>query len=241
MAWLLGAGIGMMVGGPLGAVVGGALQHVFTKGASSVSPSRSGQAAKPEQLFISHLVAILTKISMADGSISDSERKTIHDFFSKGLKYKGLELKFIDAMIAETQRVNPDLFQICKAFDGFAGKEQRLILLDMVYQVVVSDNVITKGEEEAIHTVVAALGIGKEEHEQIKSRYAIAKKDDHYATLGLRPSADEGEIKKAYRQLAAQYHPDKVSHLGPELVAFSEEKFKTINDAYATVRKEKNF
>ena len=240
MGWLLGAGIGFMFGGPLGAVVGGALQHVMSKGAQAPSTGRA-TAHRQEQVFISCLVAILTKISMADGSMSEAERKTIHNFFSRGLHYRGMELRFIDAMIAETQRVNPDLYEVCKVFDQFASKPQRLLILDLVYQVVVADHVVTKGEDEAIRQIIASLGIGKEEHEHIKSRYALAKKRDHYATLGLTPTVDIKEIKRAYRQLAFQYHPDKVAHLGPELVAFSEKKFKSINYAYSAVRKERNF
>lgn len=229
-----------MFGGPLGAVVGGALQHVLSKGTRAPSTGRA-TGHRQEQVFISCLVAILTKISMADGSMSEAERKTIHNFFSRGLHYRGMELRFIDAMIAETQRVDPDLYQICKAFDQYASKQQRLLILDLVYQVVVADHVVTKGEDEAIQQIIAFLGIGKEEHEHIKSRYALAKKRDHYATLGLTPTVDIKEIKRAYRQLASQYHPDKVAHLGTELVAFSEKKFKGINNAYSAIRKERNF
>ncbi len=240
MGWLMGAGIGFMLGGPLGAVVGGAMQHVLSRRAPSLSRPHGG-SPKGEQVFISYLVAILAKIAMADGSISDHERKTIHNFFSRGLHYRGMELKFIDAMIEETQRVNPDLHQVCMAFDKVASREQRLLLVDLIYQVVVTDHVVTKEEEEAIRQVVTALGISQEEHERIKSRYALAKKHDHYTTLGLKTSASSGEIKKTYRQLASQYHPDKVSHLGPELIAFTEKKFKGINEAYTAIRKERHF
>lgn len=240
MGWLLGAGFGFMLGGPLGAVVGGALQHVLSR---RTQPPSTGQGIAPrqEQVFITYLVAILTKICMADGSISEAERKTIHNFFSRGLHYKGMELRFIDALIGETHRTDPDLYQICKAFDQVANKQQRLLLLDLVYQVVTTDQVVTKSEREAIQQVVSAVGIEKDEHEHIKLRYAPAKKSDHYHTLGLKPTVDNSEIKRAYRQIASQYHPDKVSHLGPELIAFSEKKFKSINDAYTAIRKERNF
>ncbi len=240
MGWLLGAGIGFMFGGPLGAIVGGALQHGLSRGTQTLSTDQV-TAPRQEQVFITYLVAILTKICMADGSISEAERKTIHNFFSRDLHYKGMELRFIDAIIGETQRTDPDLYQICKAFDQLANKQQRLLLLDLVYQVVTTDHVVTKSEREAIQQVVSAVGIGKDEHEHIKLRYAPAKKSDHhYHTLGLKPTADISEIKRAYRQLASQYHPDKVSHLGPELIAFSEKKFKSINEAYSAIRKERN-
>ena len=50
---------------------------------------------------------------------------------------------------------------------------------------------------------------------------------DYYKTLGVSKSADEKEIKKAYRKLARQYHPDK--NPGDNT---AEEKFKEINEAY---------
>jgi DnaJ like chaperone protein len=238
MGWLLGTGIGFIMAGPLGAVVGGALQHVL----SGQSRPRTGTeriAAQGEQAFISNLVAIMTKICMADGNISDEERKTIHVFFSKSLGYHGAEIRFIDALMEETERVNPDLHEVCKAFDQFAVHEQRLLLLDLLYHIALVDHVLTEGEMKAIQVVVGSLGITPEEHDRIKSRYSQAKHQDHLATLGMNPSASNEEIKKAYRQLASQYHPDKVSHLGPELIQFSEKKFKEINEAYAALKKKR--
>lgn len=49
---------------------------------------------------------------------------------------------------------------------------------------------------------------------------------DYYQTLGVSRDADEKEIKKAYRKLARQYHPDVYS--GPD----ADTKFKEINEAY---------
>ena len=51
------------------------------------------------------------------------------------------------------------------------------------------------------------------------------------AVLGLYEGAKPAEIKKAYRELAGKYHPDRVAHLGPELVELTSEKLKQINAA----------
>jgi DnaJ like chaperone protein len=45
------------------------------------------------------------------------------------------------------------------------------------------------------------------------------------------------EIKQRYRSLSKQYHPDGVSHLGPEFRAMAEKKMKEINEAYDYFRK----
>jgi curved DNA-binding protein CbpA len=50
--------------------------------------------------------------------------------------------------------------------------------------------------------------------------------------LNLPPDADQEAIKAAYRKLANQYHPDKVSHLGKEFQDLAERRFKEIQEAY---------
>jgi molecular chaperone DnaJ len=56
---------------------------------------------------------------------------------------------------------------------------------------------------------------------------------DYYALLGVQRDADEGEIKKAYRRLAMQFHPDRV---GPDEKVAAEERFKEITEAYEVLR-----
>ena len=58
----------------------------------------------------------------------------------------------------------------------------------------------------------------------------MAEKRDYYEVLGLDKSADEAAIKKAYRRLAKQYHPD----MNPDSKE-AEEKFKEVNEAYSVL------
>ncbi|HDL10002.1 MAG TPA: molecular chaperone DnaJ [Candidatus Omnitrophica bacterium] len=57
-------------------------------------------------------------------------------------------------------------------------------------------------------------------------------KRDYYEILGVPRNASKEEIKQAYRRLAMQYHPDRVS---PEKKKEAEEKFKEISEAYAVL------
>jgi DnaJ like chaperone protein len=63
-------------------------------------------------------------------------------------------------------------------------------------------------------------------------------KKDPYETLGVTGGDSPEEITRAYRRLAAQYHPDKVQHLGEEFRQLAEKRFKEIQEAYDAVKKQ---
>jgi DnaJ like chaperone protein len=58
---------------------------------------------------------------------------------------------------------------------------------------------------------------------------------DPCSILGVNHGASTEEIKKAYRHLANQYHPDKLAHLGEEFRVLAESRFKEIQQAYQTL------
>ena len=57
-----------------------------------------------------------------------------------------------------------------------------------------------------------------------------------YKILEIQRGASQEDIKKAYRQLAGKYHPDKVEHLGDEFKTLADERFKKIQQAYQELR-----
>ena len=55
--------------------------------------------------------------------------------------------------------------------------------------------------------------------------------EDAYKVLGVSPDATDDEVKRAYRKLALEHHPDKVAALGEDVRRAAEKKFQQINDA----------
>ncbi|MBW2171599.1 MAG: DnaJ domain-containing protein [Deltaproteobacteria bacterium] len=64
-----------------------------------------------------------------------------------------------------------------------------------------------------------------------------AAESDPYHILGVQPGASKEEIRAAYKKLAAQYHPDKVQHLGKEFQELAHKKFVAIQKAHDTLMK----
>lgn len=82
-------------------------------------------------------------------------------------------------------------------------------------------------------------GQGAGQSSSKEGRRKPGEKDDafYYSILGLTPSASEVDIRKAYRRLMSQYHPDRVATLGEDLQRAAAEKAKTINEAYQIIER----
>ena len=62
-------------------------------------------------------------------------------------------------------------------------------------------------------------------------------KRDYYDVLGLSKSSSSSEIKKAYRKLAKEYHPDKLSGMSEGIINLAKEKFQLIQESYEYLTK----
>jgi DnaJ-domain-containing protein 1 len=82
----------------------------------------------------------------------------------------------------------------------------------------------------------------QEEQNQQKQSNSNTFRDEKYygRVLGLKGKTTKDDIKRSYRELVAQYHPDKVTHLGPKLKVLAEQEMKEINEAYAYLKKRYN-
>ncbi len=98
--------------------------------------------------------------------------------------------------------------------------------------------------------IAAFLRIKEYEQQTMENKYRYgyqgsasspADSEKRYrAVLGVQSNDEFAVIKKAYRKLSMQYHPDKVAHLGDEFKGVAEEKMKEINAAYDFFKKKHN-
>jgi DnaJ like chaperone protein len=63
--------------------------------------------------------------------------------------------------------------------------------------------------------------------------------DANYQILGLSPSCSDLELKKAYRSICLQFHPDKLQNLGPAVTQAGQAKFLRVKTAYESIKNDR--
>ena len=192
--------------------------------------------------FVWLLVHILVKISQLDGHVSKDEVQTIQRFFQQNLRYNQTQMNWVKNLIKEATSSTETLEMLLEEFRSTFAYEPRLILLELIYQIVYTKDPVPENELAAARKIASFLEISDYDHRTVEAKYryqrqraaqeAVDSAARHYAVLGLDNGADMDTIKKAYRQLSMKYHPDKVSHLGDEFKGVAEEKMKELNGAY---------
>ena len=202
-----------------------------------VSEYEQGQT-EARNNFVSLLVHILVKIAQYDGVVTKEELQTISNFFRSHLHYTQEQMYWVKELIKDASTNTDSLETLLEQFRESFAYEPRLILVELVYQVLFTNHHVTDQELELARNIAEYLNLSQYDLLTIQSRYihrrraAVSKEDEYYETLGLQKGTDFEQIKKAYRKLSMKYHPDKVGHLGEEFRNVAEEKMKEINAAY---------
>ena len=201
--------------------------------------------------FVFLLVNILVKIAKSDGHFTKSELQTMTNFFQYSLHYNQDKMYWVKQLIKEARDSEQNLEELLTEFRRTFAYEPRLILLELIYQILYTKVPVKDQELKQARQIAAFLQINEYDQRTIEAKYrygrqggtgagATISEEQYYAVLGLKTGADFVVIKKAYRKLSKQYHPDKVAHLGDEFKAVAEEKMKEINVAYDFFEKKFN-
>ena len=192
--------------------------------------------------FVFLLVNILVKIAQVDGHFTRAELNTILNFFQYHLRYNQDQMYWVKQLVKEARNSPTDLRRLLEDFRTGFAYEPRLILLELIYQIIYTKQPPPAEELRLAREIAQLLEITVYDQRTIEAKYMYRQRQEaasagqleeqYYAVLGLEKGADFAEIKRAYRKLSMQYHPDKVGHLGEEFQKVAEEKMKEINVAY---------
>jgi len=223
---LAGASAGYFVGGIIGAVVGAVAGHyVIDKDDEDVA-------------FAIALIALSAKMSRADGDFSEKELKAFHEILSE-VPEKELKnvIKIYNLAQQDISGYEAYAEQISRIFDGkFEILEN---VLDGLFHIAKSDGPVNKSEVFFLENVAGIFGFTSAEFSRIKASHMASEIDDPWLILGINAGSSIEIAQKAWKNLAAQNHPDKLIANGvpKELLGMANEKLAIINGAYDKILK----
>jgi len=265
---IIGGVIGFVLGwmsgipfmGIIGAVIGSSIGKSFSyysgqtgragqssrfRGTAGFGGGTAGQAQSQlsSRVFFSSLFSMLGKLSLADGRISDQEKQTIFQFMRQDLRLDAVSQQAAMEIFNAAARSGDSFESYARQFyQAFSGNAQFIeMLLDILLRVAAADGSIHPEEEKMILQAVNVFGYSRTSYDRLKSRY-VQGSSAAYGILGCESSDPDDVIRKAYRKKAAEFHPDRIAAKGlpEEFTQFANDRFREIQEAWESIRKERN-
>ncbi len=240
----IGAAIGWSFGGPIGAIIGLALGGIVDSMGSGLQttykqrPIYTRPQTQPGDFEISLLI-LASIVIKADGKQDQRELDFVRNqFVSMYGKERANHAFRLFKEINKQQNISTR--QVCLQIRQMMEHASRLQLVHFLFGIAKADGFVTDDEIQQIYTIAGYLGISHNDYESIKAMF-YKSADSAYKILEIDKTATNDDIKKAYRNMAKKYHPDKVIHLGKEHQQGAEEKFRKVQEAYEQLQKERGF
>jgi len=252
MAWLgklFGGTFGFMFGGPLGMIAGIAFGHMFDKagdvGSTQTTRSSYTTLDREQMLFFVGAFSMLARIASSDGSVSSHERQKVLEFIRQDLRlgYREEEaaMRVFDTALTGGGTFDQFASQFYQNFSHAPNILQ--LMIDIFYRVAAADGVINSAEEEMIRRAAKIFRLSDSFVEMLCNRYGGCSNasDKSYAILNIPRTATDDEVKRAYRKLSIEFHPDTLASkgMGEEFLGHATAKFREIQDAYESIKRER--
>jgi DnaJ like chaperone protein len=185
--------------------------------------------------FATMLIALSAAVMRADGKVLKAELEYVKNFFRQqfGPQFSASHLQTLKQFI-DADHIPLD--QICQDIRMRTQEEVRIQLLHYLFGIARADGSVSETEMQLLNRIAGLMGIPAMDFESVKNMFYRDVNSD-YKVLGIEVSATDEEVKKAYRQMAVRYHPDKVAQMGEEYQKGAKEKFQKIQEAYENIRK----
>lgn len=203
-------------------------------------PPEAGCRPDPDDLgFTAAVVCLSAKMAKADGYVTRDEVEIFTRVFIPPPEEA-----------ANVRRVFDMARQSTAGFETWArriGQRYRsrpcLLedVLDGLFHIAGADGAVTDSELRYLRRVSELFGLSETEYRRIRYSHLGPDPGDPYAVLGLFPDAADDEIRRAFRRLAAENHPDALAARGapPEFLRIAHVKSSSINEAYGRIQRER--
>ena len=199
-------------------------------------------------------VALVAKVAKADGKVDALEAQLVGIMFndiSKVFPHPQKTKDILKQIFNEEKENMANVEQIAHALANALknNRPQQEQFMEFLIQLAFADGEVSKSEENILATIAKAFAFDPEKYHAIFDKFEQMMKnvqpkasiDDAYKILGVHKEDDMNTIKKAYRKLVRQYHPDIIKSQGKseDYIKEATEKTQEINQAYEMIKKVK--
>jgi DnaJ like chaperone protein len=253
---LFGGTVGFMLGGPLGMIIGGAIGsqaggNVMDSGAQGRGRARLGQTGAfqdTQTTFLVTLISLAAKVAKADGRVTREEVQAFDVFLRDNLRMTPEDRRMAGRIFNEARDSDIPASQLARQARGILGPfpDRLRDLITLLLQIAHADGQLHPAEEKIVREIARDLGLTDRDYQECRALFGASSgpsTETAYEILGVPPSSTEAEVKKAYRTIAREYHPDVLQSKGlPEdFMQFATEKLQKVNEAYTVIKKERGF
>lgn len=226
---IIGGAAGLAIGGPLGALIGVSVGAAVDAGVDRAMPSTD---ATRHITFTIGVIALAAKMAKADGIVTREEV----DAFKQVFKVPPSEMRNVGRIFNLARKSTAGFEAYAKQIAGLLKESPRVLedLLEGLFFIAKADGEVHPSELEFLKVVARIFGFSELEFESLSARHVGPDMDSPYTILGIDPTVDNVTLKKHYRKLVIENHPDKLMAEGVphEFIAVATERVAQINVAY---------
>lgn len=231
---IVGGAAGFALGGPIGALIGAGVGHAVDRVAFN---ERVDEESATKITFTIGVIALSAKMAKADGEVTLDEVAA----FKKLFKVPRHEERNVDRVFDLARRATAGYEAYAQQIASLFETRSQILedLLDALFQIAGADGVYHPCEIEYLEKVAHIFGFGEADIDRIKARHMGLDKASPYMILGIDADVSDGELKKHYKQLVRETHPDRMIAQGvpEEFISVATERLAAINAAYDKVAK----
>ena len=228
-----GVGLGLAVGGPIGGLLGAFAGHMLVdREGAPLGP------APPDVVFTTGLVALSAKMAKSDGIVMPSEVSAFERVVDIPPGDRAKVARLFDLAKKTTAGFEAYARQLAHSF-----KDEPALLegvLDGLFHIAAADGAVHEAEDAYLRAVADVFGFTSADFERIAARH-VRRPDDPYLILGADRGMTDQALRRHYRRLVAEHHPDReiARGLPAEAVRIATQRLAAINAAWERIAAER--
>ncbi len=253
---LLGALFGGLAGGWVGALIGLIIGNWFDRAMmrGQMNGFRLGganQRAHQQMVhaaFFRSAFVVMGHVCKADGHVTQAEIKVAEQVMGR-MDLNATQREEAISYFRAGRDGEADLDQTLKEFRRYCRGHVQLVrlFLEIQIQAALADGAFDEAERSVLRRIALGLGLSAQDYARLETMMGAqaagrsggeSQLASAYDTLGVAADASDAEVKRAWRKLMSEHHPDKLVAKGlpEEMMRIAQERAQEIQTAYDTIK-----